>query len=95
MPSIVSAATTALIMASSTAWTVASNNGLIKSLGNSSTFVKYFLSKADGLVVENAMNISPEPFSPRLPIIPTPSGTLVAIFLIDEAIKMHLSQLQL
>ena len=67
IPSIVSAATIALIMASSTAWTVALNSGLIKSLGNSSIFVKFSLWKADGLAVENAMNISPEPFSPRPP----------------------------
>ena len=55
MPSIVSAATIALIIASSTAWTVASNKGDIRSLGKIFALENSFLVNESELAVENAI----------------------------------------
>jgi hypothetical protein len=64
----------ALIIASSTACTVASKKGVIISFGNVSTRVVLFLLKAPSLAVENTKNIFPEPLLPPPPTIPIPRG---------------------
>ena len=78
-PSIVSAAIMALMIASSTAWAVASNRGVIRSLESVLAVVVFFLLNAFLFAVEKAKNISPDPFAHLPPTIPIPSGTRCTI----------------
>jgi hypothetical protein len=77
-PVMVSAASMALRMASSVACTVASNTGFILSFGSIVRAASPVSAAAAGLAVEKAMKMSPDPFSPRPPIRPTPSDARVA-----------------
>jgi len=69
----------ALMMASSVAWMVAVNSGLIKSLGSMSSLTRSALTGAPGLAVEKAMKMSPEPLLPMPPVLAIPSEARSAI----------------
>lgn len=76
---VVSAASSAFVMAASVAWTVAWNSGEIRSFESICTvFTGGVPDQAPGLAVENAMKMSPDPFSPNPPCRPMPSDTRVA-----------------
>ena len=77
---IVSAASSALVIAASVACAVAWNSGVIRSLGSIFTSRTGTSScQARGLAVENAMKMSPELLPPKPPCRPMPSETRVAI----------------
>src|SRR5438105_12385990 len=61
MPVIVSPATSALMIASSVASTVASNTAPIRSFEIIDTCAASFLAAAPAFAVENAMKMSPDP----------------------------------
>src|SRR5262249_52607313 len=67
-PVIVSAATSALMIDSSVAWTVASNTAPIRALESIETWAVSVAPAALGFAVENAMKISPDPLLETLPV---------------------------
>jgi len=79
-PVVVSAASSALVIAASVACAVAWKSGVILSFGSIWMFVTgWSLNQARALAVEKAMKMSPELLPPNPPCRPIPSDTRVAI----------------
>src|SRR2546422_3669325 len=77
-PVIVWAASIALMIASSVAWTVASNRGVIWSLESMATCASPESRDARWFAVENAMKMSPDELPASPPMRPTPRAARFA-----------------
>ena len=78
-PVVVSAASSAFVIAASVACTVAWKRGVIRSLVTMRTAVTLSDDHAFAFAVENATKMSPDPFPPNPPCRPTPRETRVAM----------------